>query len=255
MKRSFGFRTFLLITVVVLLCVAQRLEAITDAGSVSIGDNAVNHQCSLSLVNNSWHGSCGQIFDDKPVFTITKAQGLKSGVWRKDISPTEVWSGNMVTGDSKDFVEIEIYSKGTGIFRGPDGWFPVSNFAVLPNELKFQIDTSHEVPPSDLDRQIVQRAAVILSTDAAWSRKETRVCSEKDTQWGIYCAMEKATREVTGGLHHRRPALQIVREIVDVRTKDRNYHHRLMDYNNDPSTKLADVQSLFAEALAKMNRP
>jgi hypothetical protein len=45
----------------------------------------------------------------------------------------------------------------------------------------------------------------------------------------------------------------VVREIVDQRSAGRKYDHRLMGYNNDPSTRLEDVQSLFAEALARMN--
>ena len=58
--------------------------------------------------------------------------------------------------------------------------------------------------------------------------------------------------EVTGGFDHRRPAGQLVREIIDTRTKDRDYRHRIMDYNNDPRTQLADVRSLFAEAIARI---
>ena len=68
----------------------------------------------------------------------------------------------------------------------------------------------------------------------------------------IYCADEQATIEVTGGFHHRRPALELVRVIVEERTKDKKYQHRLMDYNNDRTTTLADVKSLFAEALAQI---
>jgi hypothetical protein len=40
--------------------------------------------------------------------------------------------------------------------------------------------------------------------------------------------------------------------LVDERTKTRNYSHRMMDYNNDPTTTLADVRSVFAEALARI---
>jgi hypothetical protein len=65
--------------------------------------------------------------------------------------------------------------------------------------------------------------------------------------------MEKATIEVSGAFHHRRPALQVVREIVDERTAGRPYEHRLMDYNNDPATRLEDVQSLYAEALKRID--
>jgi hypothetical protein len=39
---------------------------------------------------------------------------------------------------------------------------------------------------------------------------------------------------------------------VDERTKARNYSHRMTDYNNDPTTTLADVRSLFAAAIARI---
>ena len=84
-------------------------------------------------------------------------------------------------------------------------------------------------------------------------RRNNRKCPAGATTWSIYCALEQASIEVTGGFHHRRPALELVREIVDDRTKAKtDYNHRLMDYNNDPSTHLADVRSLFAEALARI---
>jgi hypothetical protein len=43
-----------------------------------------------------------------------------------------------------------------------------------------------------------------------------------------------------------------VREIVDERVKSRSYNHRLMGYNNDLTTKLEDVRTLFAEAIARI---
>jgi hypothetical protein len=70
----------------------------------------------------------------------------------------------------------------------------------------------------------------------------------------MYCALERATRDVTGGFHHRRPALELVRVIVEERTKGRDYRHRLMDYNNDSTTHIADVHSVFAAALGKIPR-
>jgi hypothetical protein len=64
--------------------------------------------------------------------------------------------------------------------------------------------------------------------------------------------LERATTEVSGGFHHRRPALDLVRQVIEDRAKDRNYDHLLMDYNNDPATHLADVRSLLAEALSRV---
>jgi hypothetical protein len=153
-----------------------------------------------------------------------------------------------------DDVEIEVYAGGAGVIRTYNGWYAVSGFAANDTTVRFQMDTSSQIAPNVLDREIVKRADAILSSDAVWNRADNRKCDAAATTWSIYCALEAATREVTGGFHHRRPALETVRVIVEERTKDRNYNHRLMDYNNDKSTRLSDVRTLFAEALAKMNR-
>jgi hypothetical protein len=154
-----------------------------------------------------------------------------------------------------DSVEIEIYHDGNGIIRTYNGWFPVTAFSARGSTLRFRMDTVHQVPPNALDREILQRAAKILVSDAVWNRADDRTCPAAARTWSIYCALEKAEIEVSGGFHHRRPAGELVREIVDERTKGRNYHHRLMDYNNDPTTTLADVQTLFTEAMARISRP
>jgi hypothetical protein len=43
-----------------------------------------------------------------------------------------------------------------------------------------------------------------------------------------------------------------VRVVVEERTKTKRYQHRMMDYNNDPTTTLADVRAVFAEAIARI---
>lgn len=151
-----------------------------------------------------------------------------------------------------DSVEIEVYTGGTGVIRTYAGWFPISGFTARDSILRFQIDTAHEVPPSALDRAILQRAATIITADSVWNRADNRKCPTAATTWSIYCAVERAEIEVAGGFHHRRPAMELVRQIVDERSKDRSYKHRLMEYNNDPSTHLEDVRSLFAEALDRI---
>ena len=98
----------------------------------------------------------------------------------------------------------------------------------------------------------VAEDAAILDADSVWNRSDDRRCAESARTWSIYCAVQKATIEVAGAFHHRRPAAELVRQIVEERTKDRSYEHRLMDYNNDPSTTVSDVRTLFAEALARI---
>jgi len=41
---------------------------------------------------------------------------------------------------------------------------------------------------------------------------------------------------------------------VDRRSAGRNYEHRLRDYNNDPRTTLADVRTLFEDALSRLKQ-
>jgi hypothetical protein len=154
--------------------------------------------------------------------------------------------------ESADDVEIELYAGGAGVIRTYNGWYTVSGFSAKDSTVRFQVDTARQIAPNALDREIVTRADALLSSDAVWNRADNRKCDPDAKKWSIYCALEHATREVTGGFHHRRPALEIVRVIVEERTKDRNYDHRLMDYNNDASTHLDDVRTLFAVALERM---
>jgi hypothetical protein len=156
---------------------------------------------------------------------------------------------------SADSVELEIYAGGTGVIRTYNGWYAVSAFAAPGTMVRFQVDTSKQVPANELDREIIKRADAILASDAVWNRADNRKCPASAATWSIYCAMQRATLEVTGGFHHRRPAQELVRLLVEARTKDRKYNHRLMDYNNDKTTTLADVRSLFAEALAQVKLP
>jgi hypothetical protein len=149
-------------------------------------------------------------------------------------------------------LELEVYAGGSGVLRTVFGWFAVSGLTQSGKTLRFELDAAREVPPSALDREILERAAAILSSESAWNRADNRKCPPAATRWSLYCAMERATIEVTGAFHHRRPALELVRQIVDERSAGRPYHHRLMDYNNDPTTRLADVRGIIADALSRL---
>ena len=278
--------------------------------------SSIRSECRFHSAGSGQEGSCGMLFDKVPIITIAHTAAITTGVWRKDMTPSEVWVGKMADaeypvlyeaerlvgvlttkkyddplvdynndpsttfrdvqaffkaledrviknaaadlegegrrGDNTDDVEIETYANATGVIRTKYGWFAVANYTVQGSSPRFQIDLKAEVPPNDLDRQIIQRAAAFMTSDAVWNRADNRKCPADAKTVSIYCAEERATNEVAGGFHHRRPALELVRMIVEARTKDKKYRHRLMDYNNDPTTTLADVKSLFAEALAQI---
>lgn len=184
------------------------------------------------------------------------------GVWRSGASPAVVWYGDMTDeGYPNAPIQLQIYSGGSGILQTIYGWFPVTGYRATPMGFSFVLDGLREISPDALDARIIRRAAAILSNPAVWNRADDRQCTPNATIFSIYCAAVQATDDVTGGtgeghgIDHRRPALEILREVVDDRSKGRHYHHRLMDYNNDSATTFSDVQSLFREALKVMADP
>jgi hypothetical protein len=245
-----------LIALLGILSVGGVAIAVAELPSTALADSAaiaVPSRCEFHRSNQRWTGSCGVVFDEHPVFSIAPSKSIATGIWRQGPRPKAVWAGVLTTEGNPDYpIEIEVYAQGAGVIRSEYGWFSVSGFASDNSTVKFQIDASHEVAPGPLDRAILKRADAILSAADEWNRADDRKCPPAATSWSIYCASERATIEITGGFHHRRPALELVRQIVDERSKGRNYDHRLMDYNNDPSTTLADVHGLFAEAMSRI---
>ena len=125
---------------------------------------------------------------------------------------------------------------------------------LLPFDAKAQgtatqstaVDDSKVRPPiTKADLQIVKRAREILDSPSKWNRADNRNCPAEAKTFSLYCALQMATNEVGGKSDHRGAALQEVRFVIDEIALDRNYNHRLMDYNNDPTTTFADIQEVF----------
>ncbi len=212
-------------------------------------------RCELQRTAERWQGRCPALIEGADaMLSLAPAASITSGAWRRDAKPAAVWAGTIASAEvPANPVEIELYADRHGAMRTAFGWFRVAQSHASATTLRIDVDAEHEVAPSTVDREIVERASRILADERAWNRADNRRCPDAATTWSIYCAMQKATVEAAGAFHHRRPALQVVRAIVDERTAGRPYDHRLMDYNNDPTTRLADVRSLFAEALRRID--
>jgi hypothetical protein len=117
---------------------------------------------------------------------------------------------------------------------------PSNNSASAPN------DSDVRPPVTKDDVRIVQRASQILNSQEKWNRADNRVCPADAKTFSLYCALEKATDEVSGNFKHRGAAMQEARFVIeDVAPDWKKYNHRLMDYNNDPRTTFADIQKVF----------
>ncbi len=106
------------------------------------------------------------------------------------------------------------------------------------------------VPAQDV--QILEIANRLLSGETLWNRADTRRCPSRATQLSLFCALRQACIQVLGRYDHRRAALQEVRFVIDERGKD--YEHRLMGFNNDPSTSFQDVKAVLRAATDRVRR-
>ncbi len=120
------------------------------------------------------------------------------------------------------------------------------SLALAAQNPKFSGPSDANPPVSEADLRIVHRAREILNSPAKWNRADNRECPAAQQTYSLYCALEKATVEVSNQFEHRGAVMQQARFAIDeVLAKGNHYEHRLMNYNNDPKTTFADVQRFF----------
>lgn len=127
-----------------------------------------------------------------------------------------------------------------------------SGFTSVAAPVPVERNAYSEVP-SALDRKIVERAAALIPSPERWNRDETFSCPSQASSYGIYCAMKEASIELTGRFQNQRPAMTLLRNLIDERTGGDRYSARMVDYNNLPTTTFSDVQNLFAEAIRRID--
>jgi hypothetical protein len=100
------------------------------------------------------------------------------------------------------------------------------------------------------DLLIIQKADSILSDQSNWNKDDDRYCFDDihKGRYSLYCALYKASVDITGEYEHRRPVMQQVRFIIDKYGQDRVINHRLMDWNNHSETSFGEVKQVLKEA-------
>lgn len=103
-------------------------------------------------------------------------------------------------------------------------------------------------PVDDADLRILELAAATLADSSVWDREDDRVCAETDTTYSLFCALQLASIETPGAYEHRRTVMQEVRFAIERARPGVEYEHRLMDFNNAPTTTLADARGVLTDA-------
>jgi hypothetical protein len=109
-------------------------------------------------------------------------------------------------------------------------------------------ERSQPVTPEDL--RILEKAAELLKDESVWNRADDRECQDDEAtgKRSLFCALQKACIDVLGTYDHRRVALQEARFAVVDATRGQQFEHRLRDFNNLATTRLADIKAVLQVA-------
>jgi len=167
------------------------------------------------------------------------------------------WLGTMQGKFPEDPTRFEVIMPSAGkpgIAKTPFGWFALQRARRENETLTLTISANNQLPPTQDDIRIIQRAEALLSDEKVWNRRDSRTCPPNPDEWSLFCALQQATEEISGSVHYRQPALQMVREVLNEVGGNRLGKHRLMDYNNHPDTTLAEIHSLLRTAQARLEK-
>ena len=161
------------------------------------------------------------------------------------------WIGTMEGVQPEDPTRFEVV-EGARVAKVPFGWFALRSARTDENGLFLSIATDKQLPPTEDDIRILERARALLSDERQWNKQDDRICRPNPERWSLFCALMQATEEVSGGVHYRQPALQAAREVLNEVGGNRLGKHRLMDYNNHPATTLEEVHQLLRTAQSRI---
>ena len=166
---------------------------------------------------------------------------------RPEDASDALWAGTVedVTGLNPVEIASYQYSSGPRLIVRTRLWHVLDELSFSDKGLRLAWDEGIEAPPSQTDLDIFITARDLLDEEALWDREDDRNCENDTSLISIYCALARATAGAMGRYQHRQPAMQAVRRIIAAEWPNRVVDHRLMNFNNDPRTTLADVHRLF----------
>jgi hypothetical protein len=135
--------------------------------------------------------------------------------------------------------------------RGRDVDAAVQRLQLAPQKTATSDELERrDQPVTNDDLRILQKAAELLKDESVWNRKDDRECDDDEASGkrSLFCALQKACIAVLGAYDHRRVALQEVRFAVEDATRGQDFEHRLRDFNNLPTTRLADIKRVLQVA-------
>lgn len=109
------------------------------------------------------------------------------------------------------------------------------------------------LPPSETDVAILDRARQIFGAQENRNLNGDRNCDDDEANgsYSIYCAMYQASIDIAGVYRHRRPAMEVFRDILREHYPG-NYVHTIRDINNTSSIPDQDLAEMLDKARSRL---
>lgn len=163
-------------------------------------------------------------------------------------------------GDTLSFTWPEPRVLRCSLMRQPDGTYQGECLDAQGQPWLMALTTDwplcgKDLEPSEVDVRILRRAAEILHDESAWNRADERVCEDDESNgsWSLFCALYRASLDVTGEYLHRRPAMEAVRWTLQQNADEGQLVHLLRDYNNLPTTTFEDIQAVLQATIERLD--
>jgi len=212
--------------------------------------------CRVNRTEGTYRGTC--VRDDTAIgeLRLDRPSASAPYVWQGTATwVSEIEMRRLVGGGA---TQLTIDVRPAGALQLGRAWLALSRVHVDTAMLQFAFRPDVSAPPNEVDVAILRRARAYLIDRAHWNRVDTTdmnaaptkgfTCAPAPRQ-SMFCALYLASIEVDGGYAHFRPAINAVREAVATASA-RPYRHPLVDFNNDSTQTLANVQAVLDSALA-----
>jgi len=135
------------------------------------------------------------------------------------------------------------------LFRFKSSYMSFDNLLINDESISFTFDIDPEVPVTEDDLKIIQIAKKLLSEEKYWNKNDDRNCDDDlaNKSFSLYCALRLSSLEVENKYNHRNAALQKLRHLIEIKYPDKEWNHRLMDFNNMEETDYEEIINILNE--------
>lgn len=127
------------------------------------------------------------------------------------------------------------------------GWFTLDDLTFSETGISFVIDHDPDVPVTQVDLDIIKRAKELIQEEKYWHKQDDRKCDDdaENNCYSLFCALKIASVELEGNYNHRNAIMQKIRHSIADLYPNKEWNHRLMDFNNMSETDYKGLISLL----------